>query len=677
MNNQPPPMYVLLVGIDDYASPRVPNLGGCVNDVDATEQLLRDKFNVPAENIRKLTNSEATHQAIKGTFDSQLVARASAWVTAGKTDPIPAFLFHYSGHGSQALDESGTEPDGLDETIVPHDSRTSGIFDIKDWELGQLIDQLTRPFNEQNANVTIILDCCHSGSGTRDIKPNLVPARRCEPDLRPQPTRRPADGLAKTRTVSSSGWMLGGKYVLLAGCRDRELAHEYVVPEGGQGFRQHGAMTYFMLQELNSMSPERPLTYRELHERVRYQVNSRYETQTPQCEGQKDRRIFGGLMPQRDVMLTVVDKSDGLIWVDGGVAHGLTGGSQLHLYPPGTEKIDKAGHPLATLYVDEVGAVRSGCIVEEGPDDVPIFSRATIAYIDHGDMGRRIVLDIADESLRKDVEALLRDDKVAPYIKLVPTDQPANLRIQLAGEYLELQDSTGKPLVTAFPLDKRHELRDDLIHLARYRNALTLANTAGFSELAGTVSVEIKDLAFDTHNAPITGPIEPNAGGEIEIEVGRRIVVEVTNHAEGDLYMTILNFAHDWSITQLYPRMRGAHEAVKAHGGKLSLGLSRKRREQLTPGLPEGVNEAREFIKVIATLEETDFELLQMSALKSADDSRSVTSRGKRSALTTLLEQAAGGSETRAIGAPATAVEDEWTTAEIQFRIVRSRRDDD
>ena len=146
MNPHPTAMVALLVGIDQYASPTIRDLGGCVNDVDTMAQLLRDKFNVPPANIKKLINREATHQAIKQAFRQHLIGQAQAWVQAGRPEPAPAFLFHYSGHGSQALDESGLEPDGLDETLVPHDSRLNDVYDIKDWELGQLIDELAAPF---------------------------------------------------------------------------------------------------------------------------------------------------------------------------------------------------------------------------------------------------------------------------------------------------------------------------------------------------------------------------------------------------------------------------------------------------------------------------------------------------------------------------------------------------
>jgi len=61
-----PELYALLVGIDRYhPRSRVPTLRGCVHDVDAMEQLLLRKYGVPTDNIRKLTNEAATHQAIK------------------------------------------------------------------------------------------------------------------------------------------------------------------------------------------------------------------------------------------------------------------------------------------------------------------------------------------------------------------------------------------------------------------------------------------------------------------------------------------------------------------------------------------------------------------------------------------------------------------------------------
>ena len=44
MLNETPTMYALMIGVDDYEADSVPDLGGCVNDVNTMEQLLVDKF---------------------------------------------------------------------------------------------------------------------------------------------------------------------------------------------------------------------------------------------------------------------------------------------------------------------------------------------------------------------------------------------------------------------------------------------------------------------------------------------------------------------------------------------------------------------------------------------------------------------------------------------------------
>ena len=152
-----------------------------------------------------------------------------------------------------------------------------------------MLDELT----EHSDNVTVILDCCHSGSGTRDVKPTLTKSRRCPPDWRPQGTQRPAPARRTRGVTGPSDWLPGGRYVLIAGCRDREESNEYIVREGNT-YTAHGALSYFLLRELFALPPDSSLTYRELAERVRHEVHSIYADQTPQCEGDLDRQVFGG-----------------------------------------------------------------------------------------------------------------------------------------------------------------------------------------------------------------------------------------------------------------------------------------------------------------------------------------------------------------------------------------------
>jgi len=72
-------------------------------------------------------------------------------------------LVTYSGHGSHQRDRSGDEEDGQDESLVPVDFLKVGCL-VDDEVRRQLVDPLP-----EGCNLRMILDCCHSGSGS-DLK---------------------------------------------------------------------------------------------------------------------------------------------------------------------------------------------------------------------------------------------------------------------------------------------------------------------------------------------------------------------------------------------------------------------------------------------------------------------------------------------------------------------------
>ncbi len=96
-------------------------------------------------------------------------------------------LFYYSGHGSQERTPPEfwhLEPDRLDETLVCYDSRLPGNYDLADKELAKLIAHVAR----NNPHVVVILDSCHSGSGTRaPYTSGACNIRRIPTDLRERP----------------------------------------------------------------------------------------------------------------------------------------------------------------------------------------------------------------------------------------------------------------------------------------------------------------------------------------------------------------------------------------------------------------------------------------------------------------------------------------------------------
>ncbi len=155
----------LLIGINKYQ--QLPWLSGSRNDVMVIQEILVRRYGFAQDNITTLFDEAATRDAILDALEN-LVA------SAGPDDTV---LVHYSGHGSQVEDLDHDEADSLDETICPHDARTSDVPDITDDELGRILGRL---------NVTsavIILDSCHSGTALRSA-PSDIKSRSVPPDTR-------------------------------------------------------------------------------------------------------------------------------------------------------------------------------------------------------------------------------------------------------------------------------------------------------------------------------------------------------------------------------------------------------------------------------------------------------------------------------------------------------------
>jgi uncharacterized caspase-like protein len=205
----PQSVHVLLVGINVYQGNTAPTLNGCVNDVQAIQNFLKYRLPQDGFQIRPpviLTNQAATRGAIiQGLQD-----------LAKSVGPKDIALFYYSGHGSQEPvppELAQLEPDGYNETLVCHDSRSVGGYDLADKELSYLLDQIS----SRCKHLLVILDCCHSGSGTRAIEPVDADVRtRLAPK---HEIKRPFSsyvfaedktfGSRDTAGIGGSGWIQG------------------------------------------------------------------------------------------------------------------------------------------------------------------------------------------------------------------------------------------------------------------------------------------------------------------------------------------------------------------------------------------------------------------------------------------------------------------------------------
>lgn len=267
----------LLVGINDYspAGAGGPDLRGCVNDTLDMANTLSVLGIVPATpgTMRILTDARATRSAILAGFK---------WLLKGakKGDVL---VFHYSGHGSQVADLTGEELDGKDETICPHDFLAAGM--IRDDDFRSLLASLPA-----GVNLEVILDSCHSGTGTRRLSAldggaddHSVTYRYIEPpidwgfflDAHPHVPVRTLLTPEEMGSAKAAVVVPGLNHVLWAGCRDNQTSAETLI---GGAYR--GVFTYHFCKVLRRAGPS--ITRRRLD--VQVSVNLRGYAQVPQLE---------------------------------------------------------------------------------------------------------------------------------------------------------------------------------------------------------------------------------------------------------------------------------------------------------------------------------------------------------------------------------------------------------
>lgn len=114
-------------------------LGGCENDVKDMLAIAKSQ----GFNVESLLTSKATRSAFR-----------NAILQAAETlEPGGIFVLSYSGHGDQAADTNGDEPDGLDETLLLYDG------ELCDDEMAELWTHF-----KDGVRIVYYTDSCHSAT---------------------------------------------------------------------------------------------------------------------------------------------------------------------------------------------------------------------------------------------------------------------------------------------------------------------------------------------------------------------------------------------------------------------------------------------------------------------------------------------------------------------------------
>ena len=222
-------------------------LSFCVNDIDLVKATL-----TPYDfQFRYFADADVTRK----NFREQLIY---AFTHALSGDII---YIKYSGHGSYEKDLSGDEIDGYDETLY----MDGNFSDDETAELTKLIPE--------GVVVIFSLDCCYSGTSTREMTPaRFMPPKEDYPHHR------------QSRRIFRSVL----NHIVFSGCSENEVSEEAVINGTGNGI-----FTYYEMEPIRDAMPG--LTYRKWFDQIQVMLPNKNFKQTPRVEGPDsllDRLIF-------------------------------------------------------------------------------------------------------------------------------------------------------------------------------------------------------------------------------------------------------------------------------------------------------------------------------------------------------------------------------------------------
>jgi metacaspase-1 len=269
----------VLIGVNRYRIPGA-DLRGCVNDIKNLQATLVQHYGFAKGDIVTLLDFAATKKAIEAALQKL--------VRSGRRGDV--LVVHFSGHGSNVPDNDGDEADNRDEILCPTDL---------DWKNPMRDDWLRKTFDGLAAgvNLTVITDCCHSGTITRAVQPPDAPMiERYLPSpwdlVAVESGRKPRGAVrgglrASKRSARKARDIVTADLpeMLITGCRDTQTSADAMI---GGSF--NGALTYNLVAAM--ADAKGTLTYRQLHDATMAKLKRGRFDQVPQFEGKRFDQPF-------------------------------------------------------------------------------------------------------------------------------------------------------------------------------------------------------------------------------------------------------------------------------------------------------------------------------------------------------------------------------------------------
>ncbi|KAJ7431996.1 caspase domain-containing protein [Mycena galericulata] len=430
-----PVFSALVIGINNYKY--IKPLNGCVADADNMVDYLTNTLGVSPSRITNLRNEQASRGAIKNSI--------TALASDDSIRPGDPILIFFAGHGAKA--KAPPRWTASDKTRIqmilpvdfkPETNRVEDWQGIPDITLAALLSNLAKAKGD---NITVIHDCCYSGSSTRDNDEDASP----EPDVRSRGIElteyyevlssmdsETFDGSMRVCNISTGCQKTAmGSHVLLAACSESMESYESREPISG---KICGNFTRELLSFLRNPTVQgATMTYTELIECLPDLPGAQY----PQCDGDNRGRIlFDGKAPKRCRMLYHVSEALGppsIITLQAGEAQGITKNAVVSIFSSSGTTV-----PVGRLQVFNVYACSSILKRITGDPDFVIPSSACALLAKAGDGADISVAVPVEDLFRPLIMRIVREmESQRPEkrnIRVVARTDPHELALAFAAE---------------------------------------------------------------------------------------------------------------------------------------------------------------------------------------------------------------------------------------------------
>ncbi|MBK7374583.1 MAG: caspase family protein [Chitinophagaceae bacterium] len=539
--------HALVVAIGNYPDPI--NNGWAVinslNDVALIKNALVNSQQFSERNIQVLTDSMATKKGIVDALDKLI----------GNVKENDIVIVHFSSHGEQIEDDNNDEIDGLDEVIVPY----GAVFDADPAKFSELSsaylrddlfgDRVTRLRNKlgKNGDLLVIIDACHSGSGTRGVETAKIrggnipmvsskfgtqhlPVKDEKGVFNEGPAARLSDNAAT--------------FVVISGAQAKEVNYECYDDNNNPV----GSLSYSFSKTISSLKGN--ITYRGLFAMIENIMREKAPKQKPVLEGDGiDRELFGGKYEKQQPYFTInrgQSKND-LVALNAGFVSGITKGSEINFFNPGTtgtagKKRINSGKVISTSPFTSVVKLDSA-------DDklINLNPWAFINELSYG--GEKLKFSVRDiKAVAKMVQDSLKD------FQLVEFNANYDLILDTSGStnnWALKYPNSGAVFQDGFVFSRTQNmeaLKEALKRYDRFRYLKGLSiNESGLSAIVELVFLDAKGkidsvrLASRTHF------------GRLELLEGDDVYLRIINNGNKQFYINIVDIQPDGIINPVMP----------------------------------------------------------------------------------------------------------------------------